>query len=162
MTSRDQTGVLFVCTGNICRSPLAEGIFRHRANQGGAVNQFRIDSAGTGDWHVGEAPDRRVQAVAAEHGLVLTGRARQVTERDLSTFDHLICMDESHRRQLLDWGAPSGKLRLLLDVDATTAVREVPDPYYGGPDGFETVYALIESACDALLAELLAGPPPTA
>ena len=156
MTSGGPTGVLFVCTGNICRSPLAEGIFLHKANRRGVADRFNVDSAGTGGWHAGERPDPRMQAIADKYGVVMPGRARQITSADLARFDHLICLDESHRRHLLDGGAPRSKLRLLLEADDAATVDEVPDPYYGGPEGFERVYRLVDSACEALLEALLA------
>ena len=150
--------VLFVCMGNICRSPLAEGLFRHKARGRGVEAQFIVDSAGTGGWHAGECADGRVREVARRHGVDLKGRARKVTPEDFDRFDHVICMDDENRRQLQQAGAPHGKLRLLLECDPAAAVREVPDPYYGGRRGFETVYGLIDSACEALLDELLAVP----
>ncbi|MHC4826268.1 MAG: low molecular weight protein-tyrosine-phosphatase [Planctomycetota bacterium] len=152
----DPISVLFVCMGNICRSPLAEGLFCHKARGRGVETQFIIDSAGTGGWHVGERPDRRVREVANRHGVNLNGRARQVNSDDFDRFDHLICMADENRRQLEEAGAPDEKLRLLLECDPAAAVREVPDPYYGGRRGFETVYGLIDNACEALLDELLA------
>jgi protein-tyrosine phosphatase len=148
--------VLFICMGNICRSPLAEGLFRHKAGGRGAADRFLVDSAGTGAWHVGERPDGRVRELARRRGVDLDGRARQVTPDDLERFDHLICMDEENLRQLERLGAPGSKLRLLLESDPSSTVREVPDPYYGGRRGFEVVYDLIDSACEALLDELLA------
>ena len=148
-------GVLFVCMGNICRSPLAEGLFLHQARGLGAVDRFIVESAGTGAWHVGERPDRRARAVAGRHGVELPGRARQVTPGDFTRFDHLICMDEDNLRDLRDLGAPGDKLRLLLECDPSASRRDVPDPYYGGV-GFDAVYRLIESASEALLGELLA------
>lgn len=150
----ERIGVLFVCLGNICRSPLAEGIFLHKLKQRGLDHRFRIDSAGTGDWHAGELPDPRARAIAAKYGIELPSRARQVQREDFDSFHHLICMDESNRRTLRDWGAPGSKLRLMLEVDPAAKLREVPDPYYGGEDGFEYVYRLLDSASEALLAEL--------
>jgi protein-tyrosine phosphatase len=154
----DPIRILFVCMGNICRSPLAEGVFRHRARERGVEDRFVIDSAGTGDWHVGERPDRRMREVAQRRGVVVDGQARQVAPDDFERFDHLVCMDASNRRQLERYGAPDGKLRLLLDADPAAPTREVPDPYYGGKRGFETVYDLVERACAALLDELLVVP----
>lgn len=156
MSAATQTSVLFVCMGNICRSPLAEGAFLHKLNQRGVADRFLVDSAGTGQWHAGERPDRRARAVAKQHGIVLTSRARQVTTEDFDRFDHLVCMDESNREDLESWGAPQHKLQLLLEVDHDCPLREVPDPFYGGGDGFQTVFRLIDSACDALLDQLLA------
>ncbi len=156
MSEPAQTSVLFVCMGNICRSPLAEGAFLHKLDQRGLTDRFLVDSAGTGQWHAGERPDRRAQAIAKRHGIVLISRARQVTTEDFDRFDHLICMDEANREQLENWGAPQHKLQLLLEADPNCQLQEVPDPYYGGGDGFQTVFRLIDSACDALLDQLLA------
>ena len=142
--------------GNICRSPLAEGAFLHKVNERGAADRFTVESAGTGNWHVGERPDPRGIEIAKLRGITLPSRARQVTIEDFKRFDHLICMDETNREDLEQLGAPPGKLRLLLEIDPHCRLHEVPDPYYGGRDGFETVYQLIDSACDALLDELLA------
>ena len=156
MSAPPRTSILFVCMGNICRSPLAEGVFLHKLQQRGVVNRFLVDSAGTGQWHAGERPDRRARAIAKQHGIVLTSRARQVTTEDFDRFDHLICMDEANREQLENWGAPQHKLQLLLEVDPDCELQEVPDPFYGGGDGFQTIFRLIDSACDALLDQLLA------
>ena len=153
MTAR--TSVLFICMGNICRSPLAEGLFRHHADQRGVADRFTIDSAGTGGWHSGEPADGRAREVAARHDVPVTSRARQVTRGDLRRFDHLVCMDEDNRETLLEMGAVEGKLTLLLEHDPTSPIHEVPDPYYGGPEGFETVFRLIDSACAALLDRML-------
>ena len=153
----DPIRILFVCMGNICRSPLAEGVFRHQARHRGVEDRFVIDSAGTGDWHVGERPDQRMREVADRRGVVVDGQARQVASDDFARFDHLVCMDEANRRQLERSGAPDAKLRLLLEADPSAPMREVPDPYYGGRRGFETVYDLVDRACAALLDELLAG-----
>jgi len=149
-------GVLFVCMGNLCRSPLAEGVFRHQAVQRGAADLFLIDSAGTGDWHVGEEADERVRRVAARRGVNLDGTARQVKRRDFRRFDYILCMDEDNREDLLEMGAPAGKVRLLLECDPQAPMHEVPDPYFGDLDGFELVYRLLDSACRALLDQLLA------
>jgi low molecular weight protein-tyrosine phosphatase len=151
--------VLFVCMGNICRSPLAEGIFLHKAAQRGVRDLFDVDSAGTGDWHAGEAPHPHARAVAAANGVRLESRARQVTAADFARFAHLICMDESNRRHLARLGAPPEKLRLLLALHPRSKLSDVPDPYGDGPEGFERVYRLIEPACEALLDELLVAAP---
>jgi protein-tyrosine phosphatase len=149
--------VLFVCMGNICRSPLAEGLFLHKINQRGVAGRFSVESAGTGGWHAGELPDPRVRAVAQSRGVELCSRARQVTTGDFAAFDHIICMDEDNREHVLEMGAPPDKVRLLLECHAEAPMREVPDPYYGGADGFELVYKLVDEACEALVDELLAG-----
>ncbi|MCA8959793.1 MAG: low molecular weight phosphotyrosine protein phosphatase [Planctomycetes bacterium] len=148
--------VLFVCLGNICRSPLAEGLFLHHARREGVDHRFEIDSAGTGGWHSGERADPRMRATAARHGVELTSRARQVVPRDFTHFDSIVAMDDSNVEHLVAAGAPRARVRLLLEADPAAEVREVPDPYYGGVDGFEQVYRLVDSACQKLLAELVA------
>ncbi len=148
--------LLFVCAGNICRSPLAEGVFRHRARERGVMDRFHVDSAGTGAWHAGEPADQRAQDVAARHGIVLDGVARQVSRKDFTRFDLLLCADDENLDTLLDRGAPPEKTRLLLSCDPAARLREVPDPYGGGSADFETVFHLVDSASAALLDQLLA------
>lgn len=155
MTESDKIAILFICMGNICRSPLAEGVFLHKANQRGVADKFIVDSAGTGGWHVGELPDPRSRQIASKYGINLPSRSRQVSKKDLKRFIYLVCMDEENRESLLHIGIPDQRISLLLDADPNCQLREVPDPYYGGEDGFETIYKLIDSACDALLDELL-------
>ncbi len=179
--SDSKTSVLFVCLGNICRSPLAEGIFRHQAGVRGLADRFEVDSAGTGAWHTGEPPDSRSIAVAASHGVHLTGTARQVVMDDLGRFDVIVAMDRSNQRSLeglRDGGtrwdrgrrrhgrgggaAPHGgrnraRIVMMRDYDPQGGDPDVPDPYYGGAGGFEQVYHILERACGALLDEL-AGP----
>lgn len=154
-TGRDvKQRVLFLCMGNICRSPLAEGVFVHLINARRVAHRYVVDSAGTGGWHAGELPDRRSLDVAKRNGIQLPSRARQVTRADLGRFDWFICMDEDNRENVLALGAPEQRVRLLLDFDPGAQLREVPDPYYGGEDGFELVYRLVSSACAALLDHL--------
>lgn len=156
---RHVRSVLFVCLGNICRSPLAEGVFIHRATSARVLQQLRIDSYGTGSWHVGNAPDHRSVAVARTHGVALTSRARQLDPAtDFSTFDLIVPMDRKNERDLLRHGCPREKLALCLafvasdaDMLARAHAYEVPDPYYGGDDGFETVFRLVDSAAAGLL-----------
>ncbi len=154
-TAPSRIGVLFVCMGNICRSPLAEGVFLRKADGRGAADRFLVDSAGTGGWHTGARADPRVREVAGRHGVTLAGTARQVCPADFDRFDHIICMDDANRDDLLDRGAPPQRIRLLLEIDPRQSMREVPDPYYGGVDGFEAIYEMIDNACEALLVELL-------
>jgi protein-tyrosine phosphatase len=150
------TSVLFVCMGNICRSPLAEGVFRDLVEREGLQADFRMDSAGTGAWHAGEPPDHRSVEVAAAHGVELTGHARQLRASDFEEFDVILAMDRDNLRNL-QYLAPEGahaRIHLLREWDSAGDGDEVPDPYYGGPQGFETVYQMVHRSCSALLAEL--------
>lgn len=156
-----RTRVLFVCLGNICRSPLAEGVFLHLVREAGLDHRFEVDSAGTGDWHVGEQPDARAAAVARRHGVHLPSRARQVTPADLDAFDHVLAMDRENLRDLrrLARAGARADLRLLRAHDPArdgAGDDDVPDPYYGGESGFELVYEMVHRSCAALLAELAA------
>jgi len=149
------TRLLFVCLGNICRSPLAEGLFLHVAREQNCHVKYRVDSAGTGDWHIGELADPRSRAVAKKYGVELTSRARQVkTPQDFQEFDWIFGMDQQNQRDLLSL-APStyhGKIRLIRSFDPECdADAEVPDPYYGGPEGFESMYAMLRRSCLGLL-----------
>lgn len=156
MSSNDPCRILFVCMGNICRSPLAEGVFLHLARQRGAESDYVVDSAGTGAWHVGKRPDERSLEVARAHGVEIPGVARQVEPADFRRFDMIVCMDDDNRHALLDLGAPPDRLRLLLEFDPAAPAREVPDPYLGTIEDFEHVYLLIEHACTAMLEQLRA------
>ena len=141
--------LLFVCLGNICRSPTAEAVMRSVVHERGLADVVEVDSAGTGDWHVGSPPDSRACAAAARRGVEMTGTARQVSVADFAAFDLLLAMDADNLRALRRLAPPGTehKVRLLADVD-------VPDPYYGGDDGFETVLDLVDGACRRLLDEL--------
>ncbi|MEM9664718.1 MAG: low molecular weight protein-tyrosine-phosphatase [Bacteroidota bacterium] len=151
--------VLFVCLGNICRSPLAEGVFRHQVQQAGLAHAFEIASAGTGAWHVGEPPDARMRQTAQAHGISLAGqRAQQVNPADLDRYDLVLAMDPTNQRDLQALAArpSSGQaVRLFRDFDPQPGDRAVPDPYYGGPEGFETVYRIVDRTCRALLQHLI-------
>lgn len=154
------TGILFVCLGNICRSPIAEGVLLHLARERHQSDRLRIQSAGTGGWHASEAPDPRAQAVARKHGLTLVSRAQQVNpakhfDPSRGGFDWLIPMDRANRDDLLRLGAPPQRVRLLRSFDpALQGVAEskldVPDPYSGSDQGFDIVYSMIHSACEGL------------
>ncbi len=153
------TRILFVCMGNICRSPTAEGVFRKLVQERAPHLQVEIDSAGTHAYHVGEPPDRRAIAAAARRGIDLSGlRARIVDEADFEGFDLLVAMDQLNREVLLDRSPDEyrERIRLMLEFAPTTDVADVPDPYYGGPLGFEHVLDLVEEASKGLLDELLA------
>ena len=150
------TSVLFVCLGNICRSPVAEGVFLHLAAQHGVADRFRVDSCGTGGWHAGERPDPRSLAVAHRHGVTLPGTARKYTPKTDNQFDAIIAMDASNHADLLAAGAPADRTHLLRAFDPAYAhdpdrAPDVPDPYYGGPDGFDTMFEMIQRACAGLL-----------
>jgi protein-tyrosine phosphatase len=155
------TRLLFVCMGNICRSPTAEGVMRRLIADAGAEGRVEVDSAGTGSWHVGDPPDGRSTEAAARRGVTLAGAARQVRDADFLDFDLLLCADRSNAGELLR-RAPdedaAGKVRLLREFDPESAAAgdlDVPDPYYGGPDGFDHVLDLVEAACRGLLADVL-------
>jgi len=154
-----RTSVLFVCLGNICRSPLAEGIFLHLVHEAGLTDRFEIDSAGTGAWHVGERPDARASMVASKHGVHLDSRARQITSDDLDRFDYVIAMDRENLRnieRLADASGTDAEVHLLREYDNSADGDEVPDPYYGGASGFETVYEMVHRSCQNLLDQLKA------
>ena len=149
--------VLFVCLGNICRSPMAEGVFRAAADRAGLARRLRADSAGVGDWHVGLPPDRRAIEAAKRRGYALSAiRGRQVEVADFARFGWIIAMDESNLVALTEMKPPEfeGHLGLLLEFAPELGAREIPDPYYGGPEGFERVLDLVEPATTALLAQM--------
>ncbi len=150
--------ILFVCLGNIVRSPLAENLFRRLTQQAGVGHKYEADSAGTGSWHVGEPPDPRMVRVAAQHGLQYGGRARQFKREDFERFDLIIAMDIDNRAFLFNKARTAeeqAKIHLLREFDPEGGPNaSVPDPYYGGPDGFETVYQIVERSCKGLLEQL--------
>jgi protein-tyrosine phosphatase len=158
--ARDGASVrlLFVCLGNICRSPTAEGVMRALVRDAGLAERIEVDSAGTGSWHVGEPPDARATRVARRRGIVLEGAARQVRPRDFEEFDLLLAMDGANLRnlrQLAPDEAARAKVRLLREFDpAAAGDLDVPDPYYGGAGGFEQVLDLVHAACASLLKQL--------
>lgn len=150
--------VCFVCLGNICRSPTAEGIFRHLVREAGLEALFAIDSAGTGEWHAGEPPDRRATATAKRRGVTLEGAARQFRRGDFARFDLVIAMDRENRDELARMApdeAAHAKVALLRDFDPEAPDgADVPDPYYGGARGFDDVFDLCTAACRGLLAQV--------
>jgi len=149
-----KTGVLFVCTGNICRSPTAEGVFRKVVEESAAADRYVVASAGTHDYHVGEPPDRRATAAARERGYDLSSiRARQFTVSDFDRFHWFIALDEGHYHILRQAAPPRHRerVRLFMDFAAGSSLRSVPDPYYGGQDGFERVLDMIEEGSRGLL-----------
>lgn len=156
-----RTGVLFVCLGNICRSPLAEGVFIHLAHERGVLERFDVDSCGTGHWHVGKRADPRSLEVAERHGVHLPSVARQVDpDEDFERFDWLIAMDRANRNHLIDRGADRQRVHLLRSFDPAMSGKphgelDVPDPYWDD-DGFEQVFEMVRAGCEGLL-ERLAG-----
>ena len=154
---RAKTSILFVCTGNICRSPAAEGVLRDALRRAGLQEQVRIASAGTHGYHAGEPPDERAQRHAARRGYEIGGlRARAVARSDFEEFDLILAMDRGHLRilQRLAPQAHRHKLRLFMEYAEGWSEQEVPDPYYGGPEGFEQMLDMIEAGARGLLAAL--------
>ena len=151
------TRLLFVCLGNICRSPAAEGLFLHLLEREGLQDRYSVDSAGTGAWHVGKPADSRMRAAAARRGVVLPTRARQIDPRDLLLFDHILTMDGDNLatvQALARKSETTARIRPITDHCRRFDLREVPDPYYGGSQGFEQVLDLLEDACEGLLEDL--------
>lgn len=153
---KTQISVLFVCMGNICRSPLAEGIFRQGLAQAQLTELVAVDSAGTGNWHHGDAPDTRSVETAAKHGIDISGqRARQLIPDDFDRFDMIFAMDRSNEATMRARAPSSRHDRIFLFLDHTLGSRaDVPDPYYGDGDGFEDVYQLLRAGCTELVSRL--------
>jgi protein-tyrosine phosphatase len=146
--------VCFVCLGNICRSPAAEGVMRHLLRERRLDAWIEVDSAGTAGYHVGEPPDARARAAGERRGIEISGRARQVQRVDFETFDYVVAMDRQNYEDLLTLAGPAGqsKVSLLRDFDAASPRRaSVPDPYYGGDDGFDEVIELSLAGCGGLI-----------
>jgi len=150
--------VLFVCLGNICRSALAEGVLRKRVEEAGLAGRVEIASVGTGDWHVGKPPDRRMCATARARGVEIEGqRARQLRPRDLRDHDLVLAMDRSNlanARAIAPSQEEAARVTLFRDFDPEPDGDEVPDPYYEGQEGFEHVFEIVDRTCRALVAEL--------
>jgi len=152
--------ILMVCLGNICRSPTAEGVLKHKLRAAGLGEDVDVESAGTGSWHVGHAPDERATAAAASREIELSGAARRFGVEDFDDFDLILAMDRQNledMRALAPHADAEGRLKLLREYDPEAVAAgelEVPDPYYGGPDGFEHVLDLVDRACDGLLEEI--------
>ncbi len=151
----DKVRVLFVCLGNICRSPMAEGIFRKLVADAGLADRILIDSAGTHGYHIGEPPDERAQRTAGRHGIDISGlRGREATAADLDTFDYVLAMDYENRDNLRGLRGDTAKVGMFLAYAPGCGCTEVPDPYFGGCEGFEHVYRLLEEAAAGLLADI--------
>ena len=159
LESSKPSRVLFVCLGNICRSPAAEAVFQHLVNERGLGEGFVVDSAGTSSYHIGEPADKRMRAAASGRGIEVTSRSRMVSPRDFSRFDVLVAMDQDNYRELHKLAGSSGrKVRLLSDFLDDTWPRDVPDPYYGTDDGFDEVLDMLQAAAPTMLAEFSRGP----
>ena len=163
-TRREPVRLLFVCLGNICRSPTAEGTMRSLVRDAGLADRIELDSAGTGAWHAGSPPDERASVAAARRGIELGGVARRVRPDDFDDFDLILAMDSQNLDDLLTLVGHDderrAKVRLLREFDPASAREhdlDVPDPYYGGEDGFELVLDHVHAACAGLLAEIRAG-----
>ncbi|EDX84738.1 Low molecular weight phosphotyrosine protein phosphatase [Synechococcus sp. PCC 7335] len=151
------TRLLFVCLGNICRSPSAENIMNHLVAQRSLGDKIVCDSAGTSSYHVGSSPDRRMNVAAQRRGMTLVGQSRQLTAADLETFDLILAMDYSNYQNILNLDESNcyaHKIKLMCDYCRSHRDKEVPDPYYGGEAGFDYVIDLLLDACDGLLAEV--------
>ena len=152
------TSICFVCLGNICRSPTAAAVMTHLVASAGLTDRIVIESAGTGGWHAGDGPDPRAAAEARRRGVPMNHAAQKFTARDFARFDVILAMDRENVSELLAIApdpADAGKVRLLRRYDPTASPNaEVPDPYYGGPDGFADVFDMVERACRGLLAAL--------
>lgn len=152
------TRICFVCLGNIVRSPLAENLFLHLADERGFGQNYEVDSAGTSAWHVGEPPDARMRRIAAQHGLHYDGRARQFKRNDFERFDLVVAMDRENLEDLISLSmrpADREKIRMLREFDPLGGDQAaVPDPYYGGIDGFMETYDVIQRSCIGLLKAL--------
>lgn len=149
--------ILFVCLGNICRSPVAEGVFRKKIKDSNLTDKFELDSAGTAAWHVGKSPDNRMMEAANLRGYDLSDlRARQAIASDFEKFDYILAMDTDNLYNLEDMNPGTGEanLSLFLDYAATVKDKEVPDPYYGKKEGFNHVIDLVEEAADGLIEKL--------
>ena len=157
--SKSTKRVLFVCMGNICRSPTGEGVLRAVIEKRGLSDQIEVDSAGTIGYHVGEPPDARMTRAAAKRGYQLIGRARQVADIDLERFDLIVAMDRDNYRDLIALAVDADqqeRIRLLSSFLDGNSPKDVPDPYYGGASGFEKVLDMIEAACDPIIDHMLA------
>ena len=151
--------LLFVCLGNICRSPAAEGVFLHLLREHGLEDCVVVDSAGTGSWHVGNKADPRMRAAAERRGIHLPSRARQIELDDFSRFDLVVTMDSDNLRNVRSLAKEAGNkatatIRPMLSYARSTQLEDVPDPYYGGEQGFEQVLDLLEDACSGLIEEI--------
>ena len=157
-TQKKKTSILFVCLGNICRSPAAEGIMQHIIDEHNLGDKISVDSAGIGPWHVGQLPDPRMRSVGADHGYDFSTRARQISRHDFARFDYIVVMDRENYHDVMSLAqsdADRAKVHMMTDFATHHPGHTVvPDPYYGGGKGFELVIELLEDACQGLLRNL--------
>ncbi|WP_373400217.1 low molecular weight protein-tyrosine-phosphatase [Algoriphagus halophilus] len=151
--------VLFVCLGNICRSPLAEAIFDAKIKEANLPTTFKSDSAGTSDFHIGELPDERTILIGKKYGLPINHRGRQVNRTDFRDFDYILAMDDNNLRNLnnmkVRFGFPDKEVHLMRDFVPGSEGKSVPDPYYGGEEGFEEIYKILDKAIDKFLEKVI-------
>ncbi|MDQ6997435.1 MAG: low molecular weight protein-tyrosine-phosphatase [Mariprofundus sp.] len=151
MNESNKTRVLFVCLGNICRSPLAEVVVKSVAKQR-ALDHYHFESAGTGDWHIGKSADHRSASKAIDHGLDLSQhRAQQITDQNIHNWNWFVAMDQANYQDLLSMGADASKVLLMRQFENPTNIPDVPDPYYGGAAGFEDAYQMLVANAEGLL-----------
>jgi len=159
MLNNSPLRVIFVCLGNICRSPLAEVVVKAVAEKRGILSTFHFESAGTGNWHVGGAADQRSAAKAVEHGLNLQHhKAQQIRAEHIKDWDVFVAMDQANHRDLIAMGARKEQVLMMRDFEDSNHAPDVPDPYYGGGDGFEDAYQMLKLNADGLLDDLLQHP----
>ena len=157
ITEDQPYNVLFVCLGNICRSPTGEGVMQHLVNEAGLQNYFLIDSAGTSAWHAGEPANSKSRSMAEKYGVSLLSRSRQVTTNDMDSFDLILAMDTSNEADLKSIAQSEeqrANIKRMRFFDPNPEDGDVPDPYYGGLKGFDNVFKMVERSCKALLHEL--------
>ncbi len=156
ITKDEHYKICFVCLGNICRSPTAEGVFQHLVDERGLQNYFEIDSAGTSAYHIGESANSKSQRTANKHGITLHSKARQFKPFDLDYFDLILAMDNENLSNVRNManGEHDQKIGRMRDFDPQPGDGEVPDPYYGGAEGFENVFQIVKRSCEQLLDEL--------
>lgn len=151
----DKIKILFVCLGNICRSPMAEGLFLKHVREAGLDDAIEVDSAGTSGWHIGELADPRMRETATKYGIELVSRSRKLVEADYSTFDYIIVMDKQNIKDAEDLmslvEAPKAKIELMREFDDIDVGQDVPDPYFGGKQGFEHVYSMLDRSSKSFL-----------
>ena len=153
-----KTGILFVCLGNICRSPAAEGVFLDLIKNENVENQFHVDSAGTGDWHIGELPDKRMRSAALRRGVELTSRARQISKEDFNKFEYILVMDDSNYKNVISLtnsNEHKQKVKMFTEFQQEFDSEIVPDPYFGGEEGFDSVLDLVTDCSKGLLKHIL-------